>query len=203
MKSAFHFLSGRLRGWLSTNPQMDLSFSLSPFWKREADIWGMMWPKSPWPSSPWISHSLANDLFGENKARVSSNQARNVVSAATRKSTDKNQGEWEALVWRQPSGEELSTPENLGSGPETLSKLDNPHPGSPSPYMRLGESKGPGLTQWRQSQDAPLLLVWPRWSLQETGSTSGKPSESSQGGPDQPAPGSLEGKDYLRTLIGN
>ena len=101
-------------GWVSVSP------SLSPFSKREADSWGMMGPKSPPPSSLWISLFLAGDLFEGKKSRDCRHRSMGMVLAATRKNTDNNQGKWEALVWRQPSWEELSTQENLGSDPETL-----------------------------------------------------------------------------------
>ena len=59
-------------------------------------------------------------LLREKKARDCRHQPMGMVLAATRKNTDNNQRKLEALVWRQPSWEELSTQENLGSDPETV-----------------------------------------------------------------------------------
>lgn len=103
----------------------------------------------------WGSLSLASDLFEENKARDSSNQAVSVISAATRRNNYR--GEPENM--EAPSWKELSTQESVGRGPEALSKWDNPHPGSPVPYLRLGDSKGPRLTTVKRTQGAPFLSL--------------------------------------------
>lgn len=97
--------------WPSTNPQygsLPLFFCLFILWKESWEL-GKDEARSPIPSPSWVFHDLTSDLFGENMARSSSNQVMNAVSAATRENTDKNcqQGECEALVWRQTYWEEL------------------------------------------------------------------------------------------------
>jgi len=61
-----------------------------------------------------------------------------------------DRGAWWAIVQESDITERLSTKQ------QTLSKLDNAHPGSPSPYTRYGDSKG---RQGRESQGAPVLFV--------------------------------------------
>ena len=78
--------------------------------------------------------------------------------------------------------EESDMTERLSTKHQTLSKLDNAHPGSPSPYIRYGDSKG---QQGRESQDAPILsvlarIVTPRDWKQFGKKTSGLPWEVSQ-----------------------
>ena len=88
----------------------------------------------------------------------------------------------------------------LNAKHQTLSKLDNAHPGLPSPYIRYGDSKG---RQGRESQDAPFLSVLVGIVTPRDWKQFGKNPQCSQGRSAKPAPGSLEGEDYPRTSIGS
>ena len=89
--------------------------------------------------------------------------------------------------------EESDMTERLSTKHQTLSKLDNAHPGSPSPYIRYGDSKG---QQGRESQDAPILSVLARIVTPRDWKQFGKNPQCSHGRSAKPASGSLEGEDY-------